>query len=119
MTNYIKLFEDWEAPDEWEEPIDKDIDATGIKQYNAFNQDGEKHGYWEEFYKDGVLKRKGYYRNGLEDGPWNEFWSNGTRKEDVTYKNGKRHGISNNYRFGDGMHTFDQEWNDGILKHES
>ena len=119
MTKHIKLFEEWESPEDWEEPAEPDIDSTGIKQYNAFNHDGEKHGYWEEFYKDGTLKRKGYYKNGLEDGPWNEFWFSGIRKEDVNYKNGARHGIAKNYRFGDGFNSFDQLWDDGVLKNES
>ena len=117
MNHYIKLFEDWEPEEDWEESNPEDQISSGL--INGLDSEGRKVGYWEEFYTSGKLKRTGVYKFGKEEGNWTEFWDNGNKKESCNYINGKRHGISKSYRYSDGYNTFDQEWKNGILINET
>jgi antitoxin component YwqK of YwqJK toxin-antitoxin module len=44
---------------------------------NLFNENGERHGYWEEYYDNGKLAYKGNYVNGKRHGYWESYYSNG------------------------------------------
>ena len=50
---------------------------------NKFNEQGQKHGPWEEewYWFNGKLKYKGNYLNGQKHGLWEEYWSNGGLEE--------------------------------------
>lgn len=42
---------------------------------NRYNEHGDKHGYWEEYYDIGKLSYKGNYKNGIRDGYWESYHS--------------------------------------------
>ena len=64
---------------------------------NLYNEKGERHGYWEDYYTDGQLSSKGNYVNGKEHGYWEYYWNNGQLMFKVNYVNGKRHGYWESY----------------------
>ena len=45
---------------------------------NQRNQDGKRHGFWEEsdyvLYHDGKLWYKGYWKDDKPHGYWEEYW---------------------------------------------
>jgi antitoxin component YwqK of YwqJK toxin-antitoxin module len=47
---------------------------------NLYNENRERHGYWEFYYENGQLERKCNYVNGNLDGYWEEYHSNGQLK---------------------------------------
>jgi antitoxin component YwqK of YwqJK toxin-antitoxin module len=47
------------------------------KNISSYNDQGEAHGYWEEYYSNGQLWYKGNYVNGNEHGYWESYYSNG------------------------------------------
>jgi antitoxin component YwqK of YwqJK toxin-antitoxin module len=40
---------------------------------NLYNEKGEKHGYWEEYWNNGKLESRGNYVNGKREGYWEMF----------------------------------------------
>ena len=69
--------------------------ANLFAQENRLNQEGEKEGIWNEYFKDGKLAGTGVYKNGKKEGKWTEYsdWHHITIK--VKYKNGKKRGKRN------------------------
>ena len=59
---------------------------------NLYNDKGEEHGYWEDYWSDGQLYYKGNYINGKKHGSWEEYWDNGQLFSKGNYINGKQHG---------------------------
>jgi antitoxin component YwqK of YwqJK toxin-antitoxin module len=59
---------------------------------NLYNERGEKHGYWEFYYSDGKLMRKGNLVNGKVDGYWEEYYDNGQLEMKGNWVNGKLDG---------------------------
>jgi antitoxin component YwqK of YwqJK toxin-antitoxin module len=64
---------------------------------NLYNDNGQKHGYWERYYYNGQLICKGNYVNGKEHGYWEYYWSNGNLDSKGNYVNGKEHGYWEDY----------------------
>jgi antitoxin component YwqK of YwqJK toxin-antitoxin module len=59
---------------------------------NLYNERGQRHGYWEEYYSNGQLRNKGNYVNDNRDGYWEEYYSNGKLWRKGNYVNGKQDG---------------------------
>ena len=57
--------------------------------------DGEREGYWQEWYAIGKMKLEGYYRSGKVDSLCSFFCKHGYSEKDVLWKNGKCHRIIN------------------------
>jgi antitoxin component YwqK of YwqJK toxin-antitoxin module len=70
-----------------------------IKFVGEFDENNQKTGYWEEYYSNGNLRRKGNYLNGKRDGYWEEYWFNGNLSSKGNYKNNKSHGYWDFYHF--------------------
>ena len=60
---------------------------------NLYNERGEKHGYWEEYYENDQLMSKGDYLNGKAHGLWEFYYVNGQLWYKGDYLNGKAHGL--------------------------
>ena len=50
-----------------------------MQECNQRNENGLRHGYWEQYYENGGRHYKGYYINGQEDGYWESYYSTGGR----------------------------------------
>ena len=55
------------------------------KDITPLNEQGEPHGYWEDYYANGQLSSKGNYVNGKEHGYWEWYYSNGQLKSKTYY----------------------------------
>jgi len=44
---------------------------------NNLNDKGERHGYWEFYYPNGNISRKGYFVNDKFHGYWEDYFQNG------------------------------------------
>ena len=44
---------------------------------NQYNENDERHGYWERYYSNGRLSYKGHYDNGKKVGYWEWYHPNG------------------------------------------
>ena len=55
-------------------------------------QDGEKHGLYESWHRNGNPKYKCTYTNGVLNGLYTNWWSNGQRWEEYYCKDGRRYG---------------------------
>ena len=64
-------------------------DGVRINQYDP---EGRKTGYWEEYWDNGALDRKGSYINGLMDGMWEIYYIDGELYSRGSYKDGERNG---------------------------
>ncbi len=54
------------------------------------DEEGKRQGYWEEYYKDGVLKSKGKYKDGKRIGEWEYFFANKQLQQKGTYLDGEK-----------------------------
>ena len=52
---------------------------------NQRNEQGQQHGYWEEYRYNGNLHYKGHYLNGKKHGYWERYYSNGQLRYKVFY----------------------------------
>ena len=59
---------------------------------NGYNDKGERHGPWEEYYSNGKLYWRKNYVNGKLHGLYECYWFNGNLDYKVNYVNGKGHG---------------------------
>jgi antitoxin component YwqK of YwqJK toxin-antitoxin module len=64
---------------------------------NLFDENGERHGYWEQYYDNGQLSYKGNYVNGNKHGYWEDYFYNGQLNYKGNYVNGKPHGYWESY----------------------
>jgi antitoxin component YwqK of YwqJK toxin-antitoxin module len=62
------------------------------KRINQYDNEGNKTGYWEEYWDNGALDRKGSYINGLMDGMWEIYYIDGELYSRGPYKDGERNG---------------------------
>ena len=68
---------------------------------NEYNENGEKHGPWEYYYK-GKLWYKENYINGKMHGLCEDYyWGNGQLSLKFNVINGKRYGLSEYYSNGE------------------
>ena len=65
--------------------------------YQSVLDGGEKHGLFEQYYKNGQLFITGYYENGQREGLWEEYRESGLLMKKVNYKNGQREGRFEQY----------------------
>jgi antitoxin component YwqK of YwqJK toxin-antitoxin module len=47
------------------------------KDITPYNDKGERHGYWEEYWNNGQLYSKGNYINGKPHSYWEYYWYSG------------------------------------------
>jgi hypothetical protein len=97
---------------------------------NLFDENGNRHGYWEDYYSNGQLDYKGNFVNGKPHGYWEEYWSNGELYYKANYVNGKKHGCWEQYRssgelsykgnYVDGkQHGYwESYWDNGVLDYK-
>ncbi len=62
---------------------------TNIKPYN---EEGQRHGYWETYYTNGQVDYKGEYINGKRHGYWESYCEGGELWFKGTYDMGKHVG---------------------------
>ena len=46
---------------------------SGLARFRGDFLNGEMHGYWEFYRKDGSLMRTGYFDNGVQIGVWKTY----------------------------------------------
>jgi antitoxin component YwqK of YwqJK toxin-antitoxin module len=46
---------------------------NGLPRFKGEYLDGEMHGYWEFYRKDGSLMRTGHFDNGVQTGTWKTY----------------------------------------------
>ncbi len=64
----------------------------------AFSQTKHKDGPYKEYYKDGQLKKEGFYKNDKKIGVWKDYYENGQVEYVNNYSNaGKRLGTGESY----------------------
>ena len=60
------------------------------KDITPYNDKGEKHGYWEDYYSNGQLCYKGDYVAGKRHGSWERYYDNGQLYSKCYYDMGKQ-----------------------------
>lgn len=63
--------------------------ATGAIQWQGFKLDGEMHGAWEFYRKDGSVMRAGTFERGRQVGVWRTFDRSGTLIKETDFKTGR------------------------------
>ena len=63
-----------------------------FKFKGEFDDNNKRTGYWEYYFDNGKVKRKGNYLNGKKDGNWEHYYENGNISFTTNYLNGVRHG---------------------------
>jgi antitoxin component YwqK of YwqJK toxin-antitoxin module len=66
---------------------------------NLFDENGNRHGYWESYYENGELSYKGNYVNGNRHGYWEYYWYNGNLWYKGHYVHGEEHGYFEEYHY--------------------
>jgi antitoxin component YwqK of YwqJK toxin-antitoxin module len=59
---------------------------------NLYNENRERHGYWEFYYSDGQLCSKGNFVNGRKNGYWEWYYPDGKLGSKGNWVNGKLDG---------------------------
>ena len=59
-----------------------------IKFIGSFDENNQRTGYWEQYWFNSELNRRGNYINGLRDGYWEEYY-HGKLLRKGKYINGK------------------------------
>lgn len=77
-------------------------------------KEGHEHGYWIEYYDDGVKAWEGNYIIGREDGFWRTYWENGTLESSGHYDNGSLTGRWTTF-FDNGTLDSDGIYVDGVM----
>ena len=62
------------------------------KDKRPYNENGERHGYWERYHDNGKLWYKGTYVNGIKHGYWELYYSDGNLDYKGSYVNSEQHG---------------------------
>ena len=52
-----------------------------------YNEEGQEHGYWEDYHYNGNIYYKGNYHNGKRIGYWECYWFNGNLMFKGNYDN--------------------------------
>jgi antitoxin component YwqK of YwqJK toxin-antitoxin module len=63
--------------------------STGEVQSRGFRLDGELHGAWEWFRKDGTLMRTGHFDRGRQVGIWRTVDRTGRMVKETDFKTGR------------------------------
>ena len=59
---------------------------NGNRRYTGETVNGQMHGYWEFFRKDGSLMRTGSFEHGVQVGKWTTFDRDGTPVKVTDFK---------------------------------
>jgi antitoxin component YwqK of YwqJK toxin-antitoxin module len=70
---------------------------------NEYNEQGQQHGPWEKYYRNGKLWYKGSFINGQRHGLWEDYYPNDNLYYKGNYVNGEPNGI------------FEWNWAHGLL----
>ena len=62
------------------------------KNKSPYNDKGQPHGYWEQYYSNGQLSYRGKFINGKKEGYWEDYWRNGELHFRGNYVNDERKG---------------------------
>jgi len=85
---------------------------NGLLKNKANYRDGKNDGTWEVYSYDGSLSVKGIFKDGKKDGLWKTFFQNGQVESKETYKDGKRVGFWE-YYYKNGKLWKQQTYTDG------
>jgi antitoxin component YwqK of YwqJK toxin-antitoxin module len=66
---------------------------------NAFNDNLNRHGYWEETLANGNLSYRGEYNDGNRHGYWTAYWHNNIPMWEGQYDNGLLTGLVKDYTY--------------------
>jgi antitoxin component YwqK of YwqJK toxin-antitoxin module len=72
---------------------------------NGFNENGEKHGLWEDLWSEGELFSRLNYFNGKLHGVLDYYFSTGILCSRRNYFNGKRNGLTEFYKYDGKLKT--------------
>ena len=59
---------------------------NGLPRFKGENLDGEMHGFWEFYRKDGSLMRSGSFDRGIQVGIWSTFDRAGRLVKETDFK---------------------------------
>jgi antitoxin component YwqK of YwqJK toxin-antitoxin module len=59
---------------------------NGLPRYEGEHLNGEMHGYWEFFRKDGTLMRSGTFNKGIQVGIWTTYDQQGHPYKETDFK---------------------------------
>ncbi len=69
------------------------MDMGRLLGYGFLDQNGNKQGYWKEFYSEGGMRAEGTYVDGIRTGEWTFYFNNGVVEQKGVYnQNGKEQG---------------------------
>ena len=74
-------------------PFSGSVYPTSEDPFSGSYKDGIRHGFWETFYQNGLLKNKGNYKDGKKEGLWEWYYTNGQLGIKGNYKDGKEEGV--------------------------
>lgn len=63
-----------------------------MQECNKLDKNGERHGYWEQYFQNRQLMFKGNYLNGKKNGKWESYYLNGSLHFVGYYDNDKMNG---------------------------
>ena len=107
--NHINLYnEKGEKHGLWE-----DYYSNGELHYRINYANGKEHGVWESYYRDGQLNYRGNYENGQKHGLWEGYFSDGQLSIRGNYVNGQKHGVWEDYYSNGGQLNYRKEYNMG------
>jgi antitoxin component YwqK of YwqJK toxin-antitoxin module len=89
-------------------------DNGNVMVKGQLNSKGQREGIWEEFFKNGNIRRRTPYVGGEKDGIVEEFYEDGNLLWRASYKEGERDGIEEEFdEQGNIVKTY--VWKDGKL----
>ena len=59
---------------------------NGLPRFKGAHLNGEMHGYWEFYRKDGTLMRSGTFDKGIQVGIWTTYDKQGHPYKETTFK---------------------------------
>jgi antitoxin component YwqK of YwqJK toxin-antitoxin module len=63
-----------------------------LKWQGNCNENGQLHGRWQQFYRNGIPFVEGWFKNGVKDSVWRIYFNDKSVNEEVIWKNGKKTG---------------------------
>ena len=66
---------------------------------NLYNEKGEKHGVWEDYFDNGKLRYRRNFVNGKKQGAWEHYYGNGQLLYRANFVDGKKHGVRESYYY--------------------
>lgn len=93
-----------------------------LKGIYSVDKHGNYKGEFKEFYRNGKVKRVGFYRNGKYDGELIEFYPNGDTLRIVHYSDGLAHGVFREFYLNGKVKMYAFSYQDSTVyykKHDS